>query len=349
VPGIIPFSVDHLDSEVPAASWNYAFTSMGLAGAYKAFRDERYKAAATRLCTVLKSFQILDPFHKEHYGAIREISPICPWCYTRDAISGGWGFIEMYRFTAEEEFLERAKHFGHWVLRKGMDEEGYPWFGVQLEPQFYPHTGKHIENHIQGNFQGGGLNFFYQLYKATGDKAWCKPMSGIADIFVNHVQQESGFFVSVYRATKKPVASNDAYAMLHRGNDDLGTLGLLCAYHVTKDTKYLAAIKRFLEAVWASQRADGFFEESVAATAVILNATYQTKDFVEIEGLDNTKIELALMAMLSTQTSYSHPRMRGALREHCGNPDSLVTMRANCYALILLLKLFAGIGEYLCD
>ena len=348
-PGVIPFSVDHLNVEIAAPSWNYAYAFMGLAGAYKALGDERYKAVALRLGTVLKSFQILDPFHKEHYGAIREMSPLCPWCFTRDAISGGWGLVEMYRFTKEEEYLERAKLFGQWVLRKGLDEEGYPWFGVQLEPKFYPHTGAHIENDIQGNFQGGGLNFFYQMYKVTGDKEWCKPMTAIADIFVDHVQQDSGYFVSIYRATKKPVASSDAYAMLHRGNDDLGTLGLLGMYDITTNKKYLASVKKFLDAVWAAQRQDGFFEDSVAASAIILNATYEARELVEIEGLTDEKIERAIKAMLSAQTIYDHPRVRGALREQCNSQYSMVTMRANCYALILLMKLFAGVNEYLCD
>lgn len=348
-PGSIPFSVNHLGWRFPAPSWNYAFASMGLLGAYKAFGDERYKTAAIRLIEVLKTFQILDPFHKEHVGAIREHSPLCPWCYTRDSISGGWGLVEMYRFTGEDEYLERAKLFGQWLIRKGLDEEGYPWFGIQLDDPFHQSDLGHIKNDVQGNFQGGSLNFFYQLSKATGDASWCVPMGNIADIFVDHVQQDSGFFVSVFRDTKKPVSADDEYALLHRGNDDLGTLGLLCMYHVTQDEKYLASVKKFLEAAWSMQRDDGFFEDSVAATPVILNATYEAQLLAGVENLNEEKFTRGLEAMFSVQNKGdSTPQLHGALQEKVSAPNE-VTMRANCYALILLLKLFAGVDEYLCD
>jgi hypothetical protein len=37
------------------------------------------------------------------------------------------------------------------------------------------------------------------------------PRKNVADIFVDHAQQDSGFFVSVYRDTKKPLAADDGY------------------------------------------------------------------------------------------------------------------------------------------
>lgn len=348
-PGMIPFMVNNMGSQFPAPQWNYSFASMGLAGAFKTFGEERYKKAAINLIEWMKTFQILDPFHEEHYGAIREHSAACPWCYTRDGVSGGWGLVEMYRLTGKEEYLERAKLFGQWLLRKGLDEEGYPWFGVQLEEPFSPGCVGHIKNDIQGNFQGGSLNYFYQMYKVTGDESWTKPMKNIADIFVDHVQQDSGFFVSVFRDTKKPVAADDAYALLHRGNDDLGTLGLLCMYRVTGESKYLDSVSKFLEAAWGLQREDGLFEDSLAATPVILNSTYEAQGLVDVKGYTDEKAELALEALFSRRYDGScNPLRRGAIREKDSDPFQ-ATMRANCYALVLLLKLFGGIEEYLCD
>jgi uncharacterized protein YyaL (SSP411 family) len=352
-PGVIPFSIDHLNNIMPAPSWNYAFAFMGLAGAYKAFGDERYKEVAIRLSKVLKSLQILDPFHQEHYGAIRETSPLCPWCYTRDATSGGWGLIEMYRLTQQQEYFERAKLFGQWLMRKGLDENGYPWSGVQFEPPFAESGLEHCKveeywNHSLANCQGGCLNFFYQIYKATDDKSWCRPMQSIADIFVDYIQQSNGFYLSIDRKTKKPLKDDYSLNVLHHCNDDLGSLGLLCMYRLSKNPKYLNSVKRFLEAAWAQQRSDGFFEDSVAAIPIVLNATYESKDLIKIDGLDDKKIEQALAAMFSVQKDEFHNTlMRGALQEHCSK-TYVVTMRANCYALILLLKLFAGVEEYLC-
>jgi uncharacterized protein YyaL (SSP411 family) len=349
-PGIIPFEVNDSTPMVNSApEWNYAFLSMGLASAWKTFKDERYKIVCDRLMQVLSSYQILDPFHLEHFGAIREHSPLCPWCYTRDGISGGWGFLEYYRFTQNPQYLKRAELFGEWVTKKGLDSEGYPWFGVLLDPTFDGCPQDHIKNDVQGNFQGGALNFFYQMYKETGDKKWASYMKPIADIFVDYVQQENGYFVSILRDTKKPVPSNDPYAMLHRGNDDLGTIGLLGMHRLSNDKKYLAAIEKFLNAVWADQRADAFFENSVAASPVIINVTWQMKDLLKLEKVTSEKFNAAIEAMLNARCDgFRASHMRGALREHVVSDVVQPTMRANGYALITLLKLFAGRDEYLC-
>jgi uncharacterized protein YyaL (SSP411 family) len=348
-PGSIPFSINNLGHRYPAAQWNYAFASMGLAAASKAFDDDRYRSSSIRLIEWMKTFQILDPFTHEHHGAIREYSPACPWCYTRDGISGGWGLVEMFRLTGDRDYLERAKLFGKWLTRKGLDDEGYPWFGVQLGEPFSPDNIGHIQNDIQGNFQGGSLNFFYQMYKATGDKSWTGPMRNIADIFVDHIQQDSGFFVSIIRDTKQPVAADNEYTRLHRGNDDLGTLGLLCMYRLTKAEKYIHAVSRFLEAAWGLQRDDGHFEESQAATPVILNVTFEARDVLKVKGLTDEKASRALEALYTMRLDGSrNPLMKGAIREMLNDPRQ-ATMRANCYALIVLLKLFAGVDEYLCS
>lgn len=349
-PGIIPFAVNPSTAMINSAvEWNYAFMSMGLVAAYKTFNDERYKTVADRLMQVLGSFQILDPFHEEQYGGIREHSPLCPWCYTRDAISGGWGYLEYYRFTRNPQYLKRAELFGEWVLRKGLDPEGYPWFGVLLDPTFDGLPQDHIENHVQGNFQGGSLNFFYQMYKETGDRKWADCMKPIADIFADHVQQPTGYFVSILRDTKKPLPGEDSYAVLHRGNDDLGTIGLLGMYRVSGSKKYLDAIEKFLNTVWANQRDDGFFENSVAASPVILNITWQVKDLINLKHVTSEKFNAAVAAMLGAQCGESTvEHMRGALREYLEAEVVEATMRANGYALITLLKLFAGRDEYLC-
>ena len=347
-PGALPFSVDAADNRFPAPSWNYAFASMGLMAAYKFFGEERYKTTALRLGSVLKTFQILDPFHQEHYGAIREHSPLCPWCYTRDSISGAWAFLELFRFTDENEYLERAKLFGKWLIEKGLDSEGYPWFGIQLEPKFDPESPRHIQNDIQGNFQGGSLNFFHKLLKATKDEKWKKFMPPIADIFTEYIQQQNGYFVSVFRDGKKPVQPEDPYARLHRGNDDFGTLGLLCMYELYKDDKYLNSCSKFLEAVWADQRTDGLFEDSLAAIPVVLNATYYAEGLIDIKQLNEEKVIMAFKGIYnSISDGKLNPNMKNALIEKISNPYE-VTMRANCYALLFLLKIFGGIKDYLC-
>jgi hypothetical protein len=340
------FSTEYVGLDYPASNWNYAFSIMGLLGAYKAFEEPFYEQAALRLGGYLKTLQIFDPFHEEHYGAIREFSPQTPWCYTRDALSAAWGFLELYRHNGEEEYLQRARIWAKWFFRKGLDEEGYPFFGVQFDPDF-PHRKPHIRNDMQGSFQGGCLNFLYQLAKETGEKEWIgNRFLGIADHFVRYIQQPSGFFLSVSRDTKKP-PEQDEYHALHRANDDLGTLGLLCAYRVTGNKAYLVAIKKFLNAVFASQLHDGNFEKSIAPIPVVLNVLSEADGLVEVSSMRPESVKLALKVLYSRQCDGAvNPKMRGGLIESIDNPE-YVTVRSSCYALIYLLKHFAGIKDYL--
>jgi len=344
--GSLLFSVEHNGLEFPASNWNYAFAAMGLFAASRYFDEPYYEKSAMQLMGYLKTLQIFDPYHKEHYGAIREYSPQTPWCYTRDALSAAWGFLETYRYTGDEEYLDRAKLWAKWFLKKGLDDEKYPLFGVQFDKDF-SHRTPHIQNEMQGSFQGGCLNFLYHLACQTGESSWTgEEFIKIADIFVDHIQQPDGFFVSVDRKTKK-VSDDMIFRKLHRANDDLGTLGLLCAYRVTGKKKYLASIEKFMNAVFAAQREDGHFEDSVAPIPVVLNTLLEAKDLVNVDTIKSDSISRALNALFSRQCDGEvNPRMRGGLVE-MESAMQYVTVRSSSYALIYLLKAFGGIHDYL--
>jgi len=355
--GYFPFQVLPDGQECPANNWNYAFASMGLLGAFKTFKDPRYETAALAMGRYMKSLQILDPFHGEHHGAIREVTPYTTWCYTRDSLSTAWGFIELYRYTHDSEYLERARLWGEWFLRKGCDEDGWPWWGHELEaPADKTLPGPQMCPQIHGSFQGGSLNFLYQLAKETGDQKWIgSPFRRIADRFVEHIQQPSGFYASIERATRKPPA-DDPQGGLHRANDDLGSLGLLCAYKVTRNPAYLASIEKYLTAVFAGQLADGRFEESVACIPVVLNILHEGSGIIRQPIVNPAVIDQALAALLDAQSDGRfNPRMCGGILEygatHKTKPQSGgksgVVVRSSCYALIVLQKLATGAGDYL--
>ena len=353
--GYFPFQVKTYGGEVPAYNWNYAFASMGLLGAYQTFQDPRYEQAALAMGRYLKSLQILDPFHGDHYGAIRETTPFTPWCYTRDALSAAWGFIELYRHTHEAEYLERARLWGEWFLKNGCDAEGWPWWGHELEKPLSPwQPGPQMCPEILGSFQGGSLNFLYQLAKETGDKKWIGPQYlRIADLFVKHIQQPSGFFASIERSTKRPPAA-DPQGGLHRANDDLGSLGLLGVYQVTKNPVYLAAIEKYLTAVFAGQWEDGRFEESVACIPVVLNVLLEGAAVIRQPVVPPAAISRALTALFTAQSDGRfNSRMRGGILEYGATNKAQsggkneVDVRSSCYALIVLPKLASGAGDYL--
>jgi hypothetical protein len=199
--------------------------------------------------------------------------------------------------------------------------------------------------HVQGCFQGGCLNFLYHLAQETGDQKWVGPVfSGIADHFIRYIQQPSGHFATIERATKLPPPA-DPQSGLHRVNDDLGTLGLLCAYRVTGDRRYLESIERFLNAVFRDQRADGFFEDSVASIPVVLNILHEVGDLVSLPDMAPDAVPRALRALYSRQSDGNrNPHMRGGMIETL---EPFVCARSSGYALIALLKMFADIPDYL--
>ncbi len=342
--GSFPTLITGGGAEAPAPNWNMAFGSMGLLAAAKAFNEPRYEAAAFHMINYLKTLQIFDPFHPEHYGAIRERTPQTPWCYTRDALSTAWAFLEFYRHTGDEEYMERARLWGEWFIAHGMDEDGWPYWGHQFEPWFEGHV-MDMNNNLQGSFQGGSLNFLYQIGRETGDKKWTgEVFINMADHFIKYNQQENGWFSHVERDTKQPPPA-DPQAGLHHVNDDFGTLGLLCAYEITADKRYLTAIEKFLNAVFRGQQEDGGFEDSVAGIPVVLNTVYEAGDRINITEMKDDSVDRALRHLCSRQAGGSTvPRMRGGLIE---TSDGHVRARSSCYSLIVLLKLFADIDDFL--
>lgn len=328
-------------------NWNHAFSIMGLLSAYHTFGECRYETAALRMGRWLKTLQIFDPFRPQNYGAIRETTPQTPWCYPRDAVSAAWGFIELYRHTGDEEYLERARLFGEWFFAHAMDEEGWPLWGVQLEP-FFDHAHPQICNHCQGSFHGGSLAFLYHLAQATGDEKWTgEPFVRMADILVNDIQQDSGYFVTIDRKTKQP-PSEDPQKGLHRANDDLCTLGLLGAYRITGDKRYLQGIEKFLTAVCASQQDDGMLDHTVASLPIVLNILYETQGLLAIPTLTDTFVPKAMARIFSAQSNGDPvASMRGGLIEEPSWRDDVVIARSAAYSLIVLVKIFDATLKYL--
>lgn len=332
--GNFVFAVDADGVRYPANNWNLAFASMGLCAAADAFGDKRYEQAARDMMNYLRTLQIFSPFLPEHYGAIREMSPQTPWCYTRDALSGAWGFLEFYRRTGEQEYLERAKLWAEWFLRHGMDDSGWPLWGVQFEP--CRNAPPQMCNDMHGSFHGGSLNFFYQLARTTGESKWVGEFYlRIADRFASVIQQPDGLFRTVERATGL-VPANDPQNGLHRANDDLGTLGLLGAFRLTGEKRYKESIDRFLAAVFARQLPDGHFESSCAAIPVVLNVLWESGGELDFSPPPGA-CERALEALLARQFPPTAPAaFRGGLDE---TGEGYVCARSSCYALIVLLKL----------
>lgn len=344
--GTYPWVIEGNGSEFQANNWNLAFAVMGLLGAHETFKDGKYENAVFNMARYMKSLQIFDPFKKEHYGAIREITSQTPWCYTRDALSCAWGFLVLYEYTKDAEYLQRAELWAEWYFRKGLDEEGWPLWGVQFEPYFLNQEPQ-MCNDTMGSFQGGGLNFLYHLARVSGNKKWTgKEFVNMADLLVKYIQQENGFFATIERSTKKP-PQNDPQSGLHKTNDDLNSLGLLCAYKATNDKKYLDGVSKYLNAVFDGQKEHGAFEDhSVASIPVVLNILMESEKLVNVNFKYENAVERALDKLYSRQSNgYVNPRTAGAIEEILS--QNMICARSSCYALIYLVKSASGLKKYL--
>ena len=332
--------------EYLACQWHLAFALMGMLSAAKVFQDQKYQDAADRMARYLRTLQVFDPFLTDFYGAIREANPQLGTFFVRDSLSAAWAFLEYYEATGKEEFLQRAILWAKWFLAHGMDETGWPLWGYEIEPAGAKDAGMPLHNDIHGCFHGGCLTFFAKLAKSTGAKSWTGPFfEHIADYFCSTIQQADGFFRSVEKATGK-VPKEDPQKGLHRGNDDLGTLGLLNAWKVYLKPQDLKAISRFIEAVFQKQatREDHLFEENCAAVPVILNIVEESRGIVDVT-IPEQACLLAEQALLARQfPATTSIQFAGALDEL---NDGALCVRSMGYSLLWLLKKHGGDRRFL--
>ena len=346
--GSVPAVICLTGEEIQPHNWTTAFAVMGLLGSAEAFNNALYREAALDMGEYLKTLQVFNPFCAENYGAIREYNPQTTWCFTRDALSAAWAFIVLYKATGDKEYLERAHLWGEWYLNKGLDESGWPVSAVVFTPSRIKQAEPVTKwNTLLGYFQAGGLNYLKLMADVTGDQEWTgKAYYNIADMLVKYMQEPSGRYSSVEKATKKfPENRNHPFV-----RDDFASLGLLGAYKLSGNKSYLESVEKYLRYAYDRQREDGSFDKCTASSAVVLNITLEADGIADTSFIKAQQVTRAFDHLLGAQCDgYINRRMRGGLLE---DPDGIglanqTHLRGSGYGLLFLLKACAGIKQCL--
>ena len=339
--------------EYHPAQWTNAFGAMALLAAGRTFGKEEYERAAVLAGDYLKALQVFSPFLKEDYGAFNEIGPNTNWCYTRDSVSAAWGFLVLYKATGDEEYLERARLFAEWFVRRTLDPDGWPVSRVFFTKQAHDRItsrpgGENIDEfmNVQGYFQGGGLNFFKLLAETPGDGKWVSDMYlKIADLLVDRMQEPCGNYNSVKIATKE--FNPPKYV-----RDDFCSLGLIGAYKLTKNPKYIQSVEKYPRYAFSIQLPDGSFkdDDSIASIPEILNAAYEAEGLMDTSFIHEDAVERALGFLFKRQyDGWLDRKMAGGFIEETlvdinswPPPVFTIHLRGTSYATLFLLKLATG-------
>ena len=338
--------------EYNPAQWTNAFGSMALMAAGEIFENEVYKRAALSAGEFNKTLQVFSPFMEKDYGAINE-GDHYNWCYTRDSVSAAWGFLVLYRATGDKEYLERARLFAEWFVRRTLDKDGWPMSRVFFTQAAHDRItsrpgGENIDEfmNVQGYFQGGGLNFFKLLAELSGDNKWVSDMYlNMANLLVDRMQEPCGNYNSVKIKTGE--FNPPKYV-----RDDFCSLGLLGAYKLTKNPKYIQSVEKYLRYAFSIQKEDGSFkdDDSIASIPEILNAAYEAEGLMDTSFISKDAIERGFNYLFKRQyDGWLDRRMAGGFIEDTmidinswPPPVFIVHLRGTSYATLFLLKVATG-------
>lgn len=234
--------------------------------------------SAVRAARYLMTLQVLDSRKPYAFGGFREHTPATNFSYPRDAATGAFGLLALYRLTGYQEYLDRAVLFADWYRKYGSDGTGWPHVTFMFD------SGKTADESAAGIWQSGGALVYHYLYELTGDKQWLEPLRRIADrtleLFNAGDTESTG------------AASHHGM----RGNDDFASMAILAAWLDFKDRRYLERLVRNLEILISRQQEDGSWHGMAGEymTGLELLDAWQVRE--QLKGLlDEDKIRSALI------------------------------------------------------
>ena len=271
-----------------SVGWTTATGIMDLICLYERTGYGKYKDGIERAAHYLKSLQVLDPRDKRIFGAVREMHQLDNHIYPRDGITTGMGYLALYRFTGEKDYLERSELFADWFLKYAMNKKNrFPLSDFPFDANKCT-----AADSVMGNYHGGTPLFFYHMYKITGNKRYLNEgVIPIVDVFIEKFLLPNG----AYQLTLVPDGSEAIEYKVpinHVSNDDFATIAILAAFRETGDRKYWDAAMEHINWLMSVQRPDGGLPGFPAGVYSSSMSVLEAIALAEEKGLEINRKEL---------------------------------------------------------
>lgn len=332
-------------------NWTTGVCMFGQMLAYQRTGERKYLDAAMLGSCHLKSLQILDERRRDHFGALKEVTPFSYFCYPRDALTGAWALAWLHDETKDPDLKYRARVFSDWFIDVAM-QRGWPAWDFRFE---HPEEVGFEIDFSEGNFHGGSAAFFYDYARITGDTSRLeRGLRFIADYLMMRFLGEDGRFkvlwdpkTQTYKDDEDSSHSMVGYKRMHMFNDDFACIGLLGAYCYYGDQKYLHRAEAHARWLMSEQREDGGFGRpsvpvaSATAPILLLDLYKLTGKREYFDAAHRAGKHLLTMQYVNEDDPLGHGGFFG-LDDHSydGNDvQKVLNIRDGAYALLALLKL----------
>jgi len=328
-----------------STNWTTGFGSMAMLSAYKITNEKRYLDSALKGVDYLKSLQIMDATVPRLCGAIREVMPQTNWLHPRDALSAAWTFLAVGKELKDETLILRASLFADWMIEHAFMGD-WPICTVALS------EGGTATDDLLGSFHSGGILFFLDMYKETGEIKYYSTAHRMAEFYINNFIDEDGEITVLFDSIgNNPDVHNEKkwpldWQMMHKVNDDFGGIALVEAYKVFKNEEYLKRCSAYFKKLCEYENGDGSYlqpeVETGSATASIFLQKYLTIAHDDEKPAIQKLLDRSLEHLLKLQLKRSDEQLNGAIYgmdDSCkyGNRE-WVNLRITAYAIFAMLE-----------
>ena len=338
--GRYPYNV-HVPTQtrVLGLGWTQARAVMCLLAAYEHTHNEDYLDCARRGIDYARMLQNMDRRFPLTYGGLHEETPHSPFSYPRDAIEVADAFLQWHRVTGDRDALYRAELFFDWLRRNALTS--FPGFGfwVRGEVRF---DNQPLKDRFQRpiSCQMGCITILTHAYAATRKAVYKDWALKLADsVLRNYSAPDQGPLRESAGQRLSHHTSTDGVIY----NDDGGSVGLLNAYKLSRDRRYLDAAIRAAEFFRTLRQPIPIFSGTGSVANFLIEVDHLTK-----RSTYRPTAEKLARLLLKLQVRSGRPLVGGAFRGedeggkwyHKGAAnDDFVTTRVTAYSVMLLFKL----------